>query len=115
VAVQFNRASTGTNWALHDQVEFLVLSPILTPNIQVGIPEPPIMELSVRGATNTYTNNGPNSGDTEMALDMQARPGPQRRSFPNLQGALGPTAASFVMCAPDVSLHRSALSTSFVL
>ena len=29
------------------------------------------MELSVRGATNTYTNNGPNSGDTEMALDMQ--------------------------------------------
>jgi hypothetical protein len=31
------------------------------------------MELSVRGATNTYTNNGPNSGDTEMALDMQAR------------------------------------------
>jgi kumamolisin len=38
---------------------------------QVGIPEPPIMELSVRGATNTYTNNGPNSGDTEMALDMQ--------------------------------------------
>ena len=47
---------------------------------QVGIPEPPIMELSVRGATNTYTDNGLNSVDTEMALDMQVRSQPQTQS-----------------------------------
>ena len=41
--------------------------------LQVGIPEPPIMELSVRGAKNSFSNNSANSGDTEMALDMQAR------------------------------------------
>ena len=41
--------------------------------MQVGIPKPPIMELSVRGAKNTFTNNSANSGDTEMALDMQVR------------------------------------------
>ncbi len=33
------------------------------------------MELSVRGAKNSFSNNSANSGDTEMALDMQARRG----------------------------------------
>ena len=46
---------------------------ILLLGAQVGIPEPPIMELSVRGAKNSFSNNSANSGDTEMALDMQVR------------------------------------------
>ncbi len=37
----------------------------------MDIREPPIYEMNVRGASNKYSGNGPQSGDTEYALDMQ--------------------------------------------
>ena len=78
VYVQFRQGySWGKAGPCTIELLFLAVLSYCLAGTQVGILEPPIMELSVRGATNTYTNNGPNSGDTEMALDMQVRPGPQ--------------------------------------
>ena len=38
---------------------------------QVGIPTPPVHELSVRGAKNMFTGNAAGSADLEVTLDMQ--------------------------------------------
>ena len=42
--------------------------------MQMEIPVPPVQELSVRGARNTFSGNAPGSADVEVALDMQVWP-----------------------------------------
>jgi kumamolisin len=54
-----------------------------------GMPTPPVAEISVRGAVNSYTGD-PNSADMEVALDMQ-----------NVAGATGGKVGLLMIWAPN--------------